>query len=145
MVTTSTSCFELTLSNYAKRTIKTQFKTYSGMASSVPFLEVNILKVIQRKRSMSLTGQFASLLNRLGLAWWVEVTTQSPACVYYFGPFNSAKEAEIELPGFLEDLEDEKAQGIQAVVKRCQPSELTVFDDVDSFSAQRQRLSQQVP
>jgi Domain of unknown function (DUF1816) len=103
------------------------------------------LKVVQKTRSMSLTGQFASLLNRLGLAWWVEVTTQAPRCIYYFGPFNSAKEAEIELPGFLEDLEQESAQGIQAVVKRCQPSELTVFDDVDLFSAKNQRLSQQTP
>jgi hypothetical protein len=30
-------------------------------------------------------------------------------------------------------------------VKRCQPSELTVFDDVDLFSAKNQRLSQQTP
>jgi Domain of unknown function (DUF1816) len=93
---------------------------------------------------MSLTGQFASLLNRLGLAWWVEVTTRTPSCVYYFGPFTSSKEAEAELPGFLEDLEYEEAQGIQAVVKRCQPSELTIFDDVDLFSARDPRLSRQL-
>jgi Domain of unknown function (DUF1816) len=103
------------------------------------------LKVVQKTRSMSLTGQFASLLNRLGLAWWVEVTTQVPPCVYYFGPFNSSKEAETELPGFLEDLQQESAQGIQAVVKRCQPSELTVFDDVASFPANKQRFSEQIP
>ncbi|HEY9825858.1 MAG TPA: DUF1816 domain-containing protein, partial [Stenomitos sp.] len=50
---------------------------------------------------MSLKGQLASFLNRVGLAWWVEVTTQSPKCVYYFGPFASSQEAEVELPGFL--------------------------------------------
>jgi Domain of unknown function (DUF1816) len=94
---------------------------------------------------MSLTGQFTSLLNRLGLAWWIEVTTQVPPCVYYFGPFNSSKDAEAELPGFLEDLEYEDAQGIQAVVKRCQPSELTIFDDVDLFSTKNQRFSEQTP
>lgn len=117
----------------------------SALRSWVPFKEVNILKVVQKKRSMSLAGQFASLLNRLGLAWWIEVTTQEPSCVYYFGPFTSSKEAEADLPGFLEDLQHEHAQGIQAVVKRCQPSELTIFDDVEMFSKQKSRLTQQLP
>jgi hypothetical protein len=94
---------------------------------------------------MSFKGQLASLLNRLGFAWWIEVTTQSPTCIYYFGPFTSAQEAEAELPGFLEDLEHERAQEIQAVVKRCQPAELTIFDE-PSFSLPRKgRLSQQLP
>lgn len=108
----------------------------------IPFLEVTILKVVQKTRSMSLADQFASLLNRLGLAWWIEVTTRTPSCVYYFGPFASSNEAEAELPGYLEDLDYEGAQGIQAVVKRCQPSELTIFDDAKLDS--QQRLSRQL-
>jgi Domain of unknown function (DUF1816) len=101
------------------------------------------LKVVQKTGSMSLTGQFASLLNRLGLAWWIEVTTRTPSCVYYFGPFISSNEAEAKLPGFLEDLEVEGAQGIQAVVKRCQPAELTIFDDADLFASNHRNLSRQ--
>jgi Domain of unknown function (DUF1816) len=94
---------------------------------------------------MSLKGPLAFLLNRLGLAWWVEVTTQSPKCVYYFGPFASSEEAKEELPGYLEDLNHEHAEGIQAVVKRCQPSELTIFDEPERLGSGRQRFSQQLP
>ncbi len=101
--------------------------------------------VVQKTRSMSLKGQFAYLLNRLGLAWWIEVTTQSPKCVYYFGPFASSEEAKEELPGYLEDLNHESAEGIQAVVKRCQPAELTIFDEPERLSSGQQRFSQQIP
>jgi hypothetical protein len=80
---------------------------------------------------MTFTGQVASLLNRIGLAWWVEVTTQAPQCKYYFGPFSGSKEAETELSGYIEDLQKEGAQGIQTTVKRCHPSELTVFEETE--------------
>lgn len=86
--------------------------------------------VVQKTRSMGFSGHLASVLNRLGFAWWVEVTTQSPTCVYYFGPFASVQEAQEELPGYLEDLTQEGAQSIKASVKRCQPAELTVCDDL---------------
>jgi hypothetical protein len=89
------------------------------------------LIVVQKTRSMGFSGQLASVLNQLGLAWWIEVTTQSPTCVYYFGPFTSAQEAQEELPGYLEDLGHEGAQSIQASVKRCKPAELTIFEDAD--------------
>jgi Domain of unknown function (DUF1816) len=102
------------------------------------------LIVVKKTRFMSLKGQLAYLLNRLGLAWWVEVTTQSPKCIYYFGPFASSQEAKDELPGYLEDLSHESAEGIQAVVKRCQPSELTIFDEPDRMGS-AQKLSQQLP
>lgn len=101
--------------------------------------------VVQKTESMSLKGQLASFLNRVGLAWWVEVTTQSPKCVYYFGPFASPQEAEGELPGFIEDLEDEHAQEIQVVVRRCKPAELTIFEDTDFSATLRPQLSQQLP
>jgi hypothetical protein len=94
---------------------------------------------------MSLKSQLAFLLNRLGLAWWIEVTTQSPKCIYYFGPFASSQEAKEELPGYLEDLNHESAEGIQAIVKRCQPSELTIFDESEMLDSSRQRFSQQMP
>lgn len=101
--------------------------------------------VVQKKPSMSFKGHLASLLNRVGLAWWIEVTTQSPKCVYYFGPFTSSEEAKAELPGYLEDLELEQAEGIQAVVKRCQPSELTIFDEAEMPVFKTARLREQLP
>lgn len=72
---------------------------------------------------------FTSILEQLGLAWWIEIVTDKPQCTYYFGPFASAKEAKLALPGYIEDLEQEEAQGIAVVSKRCQPKELTLFED----------------
>ncbi|MBE9028150.1 DUF1816 domain-containing protein [filamentous cyanobacterium LEGE 11480] len=71
-------------------------------------------------------------LNAFGLAWWVEITTENPTCLYYFGPFNNAATAEIHKPGYIEDLNREGAQKIQVVVKRCKPKELTVFDETET-------------
>lgn len=72
---------------------------------------------------------FISVLEQVGLAWWIEIITDKPRCVYYFGPFASAKEAEIRSSGYLEDLEQEKAQVVTITSKRCQPEELTIFKD----------------
>jgi hypothetical protein len=67
--------------------------------------------------------------NEVGLAWWVEIKTQSPAYTYYFGPFILAANAHTAKSGYVEDLEKEGAQGIQVVVKRCKPADLTVADE----------------
>ena len=76
-----------------------------------------------------MSGPFANIYNRLGLAWWVEVKTEQPECIYYFGPFLTANEAQRAMPGYVEDLEQENAEGINAVVKRCKPNEVTVCKD----------------
>jgi hypothetical protein len=71
-----------------------------------------------------------NLFHNLGWAWWVEIVTQNPRCTYYFGPFLSVKEANAAKAGYLEDLEQEGAQGIAVAVKRCKPKNLTVADDL---------------
>jgi hypothetical protein len=68
-------------------------------------------------------------LNFLGLAWWVEIVTLTPICTYYFGPFITESEAEIEKYGYIEDLENEGALGITVKVKRCKPEILTICED----------------
>jgi hypothetical protein len=73
-----------------------------------------------------------SALERIGMAWWVEITTSTPRCTYYFGPFLSSDEANAHQPGFLEDLHTEGAQDIHAQIKRCRPVQLTVAD-LDSY------------
>ncbi len=70
----------------------------------------------------------ASLLQKLGIAVWTEVRTESPCCTYYFGPFSSFTEAEETQAGFIEDIKREGAKGIAVAIKRCKPDELTVFD-----------------
>jgi hypothetical protein len=69
------------------------------------------------------------ILDSLGLAFWVEIVTDNPNCTYYFGPFSSKEEAYATKGGYIEDLENEGAQGISVTVKRCKPTNLTIFDE----------------
>lgn len=69
---------------------------------------------------------FTSYLEKLGLAWWLEIVTERPRCTYYFGPFVSAKEADLACDGYLEDLQEEGVQGIAFEIKQCQPLALTI-------------------
>ncbi|PSB13514.1 hypothetical protein C7B76_19535 [filamentous cyanobacterium CCP2] len=78
-----------------------------------------------------------SILEFFGLAWWVEVSTETPNCTYYFGPFLTAKDAHAAQSGYLEDLEYEGAKGIRVEVKRCKPKELTIDEAGDEVKAAR--------
>jgi len=72
---------------------------------------------------------WTNILQTLGLAWWVEVKTETPSCTYYFGPFSSAGTASAAKQGYVTDLEQEGAQGIKVAIKRCKPSQLTIPGD----------------
>lgn len=69
------------------------------------------------------------ILQFLGLAFWVEIVTDNPNCTYYFGPFSTEEEATSSRAGYVEDLENEGAQGILVNIKRCKPTDLTIFDE----------------
>ncbi len=72
-------------------------------------------------------GQFLGNLLGLGKAWWLEVSTNQPACTYYFGPFTSQAEAQALKAGYIEDLEQEGAQSIQSAIHHCShPDQLTI-------------------
>jgi hypothetical protein len=58
-------------------------------------------------------------------AWWVEILTDRPHCLYYFGPFESAEEAQENQAGYIEDLQDEGADGIAVKILQYQPQILT--------------------
>ena len=73
----------------------------------------------------------AKLSNYLGLAFWVKVETEIPSCTYYFGPFVSQLDAEVDRSGYVEDLKQEGAQGITVNIQRCKPTELTVDRDIE--------------
>ncbi len=78
-------------------------------------------------------GRFLENLLGFGKDWWVEIKTSQPACTYYFGPFSSEAEAETMKGGYIEDLEQEGAQNICSVVKRCShPAQLTITEEGDS-------------
>jgi hypothetical protein len=61
--------------------------------------------------------------------WWVKVSTQSPACTYYFGPFDSSVEARGHQNFYLDDLKQEGAKGIKWTIERAIPKELTIFKE----------------
>lgn len=64
--------------------------------------------------------------------WWVEIITSRPQCIYYFGPFASAYEAEAMQPGYVDDLLEEGVYTLQVLVKQCQPTQLTIFDETEA-------------
>ncbi|AFY57051.1 protein of unknown function (DUF1816) [Rivularia sp. PCC 7116] len=74
-----------------------------------------------------------NIFENFGLAWWVEITTKTPKCTYYFGPFLNGSEAKAAVKGYVEDLELEGAQGIMVDVKRCKPKALTVAEDLGEW------------
>lgn len=57
--------------------------------------------------------------------WWVEILTEFPRCLYYFGPFESEAQACDHQWGYQEDLEGEGAKGIVVTIKQCLPQILT--------------------
>jgi Domain of unknown function (DUF1816) len=73
------------------------------------------------------------------LPWWVEIQTSVPRCTYYFGPFDYYDEAKASREGYVEDLEQEGARDIVALVKQCQPDVLTI--DQGYYSSTGQNLS----
>lgn len=61
------------------------------------------------------------------LRWWVEIITEQPYCIYYFGPFVNTQEAQLFLPGYVEDIKQEGSQVKYIEIKQCQPQELTII------------------
>jgi Domain of unknown function (DUF1816) len=61
--------------------------------------------------------------------WWLEVVTINPHCIYYFGPFDSQMEAELAQAGYVEDLQQEGAEGIKTEIKWYSPSVLTIYQE----------------
>ena len=64
-----------------------------------------------------------------GIAWWVKIITKTPHCTYYFGPFESSSEAKQNQSGYLEDLAQEGAQGIDVAILQDRPETLTIYDE----------------
>jgi len=69
------------------------------------------------------TKLIRKLGNKLGLAWWAKVETQSPDVIYWFGPFLTKKSLEGNLEIFLSDLNDEGSKNISHCLMRCKKSE----------------------
>lgn len=75
---------------------------------------------------------YTGFVQEPSTAWWAEITTIKPRCIYYFGPFQTDAEAQSAYSGYVDDLDSEGAQGIVVVIKRCKPDNLTVFDEIET-------------
>lgn len=83
-----------------------------------------ILKLLKIDKEEIIT----SILELLGIAWWVKIVTNNPCCTYYFGPFASAEEAKRHQTGYIEDLEQEDAKILAVELKQCRPKTLTICE-----------------
>ncbi len=74
---------------------------------------------------MNILKQLSSIICDAKQPWWVKIQTQAPECTYYFGPFNSKKEAELLQVGYVDDLVQEGAQDVKLVLEKTRPVSLT--------------------
>jgi hypothetical protein len=73
---------------------------------------------------------FASAtITKSDLAWWLEVGTLNPLCIYYFGPFEIEQEAFRAKQGFLQDLRNENSIIVFARCNFCKPRQLTIHQN----------------
>ena len=61
--------------------------------------------------------------NKLGLAWWAKIETESPSSTYWFGPFLTKRNLNENLVSFVKDLADEGSTNIKQSVVRCKKEE----------------------
>jgi Domain of unknown function (DUF1816) len=64
--------------------------------------------------------------------WWIELKTENPSYLYYFGPFSTPNEAEKLKVGYVQDLAEEKAKVTATTVLWCKPKQLTCGQPVSS-------------
>ena len=69
------------------------------------------------------------LFLKKSTSWWVKIQTIAPQCIYYFGSFASDCEAKHHQSGYVEDLVQEKTQGITVEIERCQPKLLMIYEE----------------
>lgn len=68
----------------------------------------------------SLINQAFGLLRK---SWWLEILAASPSCGYFFGPFESEREALQEQLRHIKDIEQQGREVLLVSVVRRQPPE----------------------
>tara|TARA_Y100001978_G_scaffold177311_1_gene170727 strand:+ start:13907 stop:14131 length:225 start_codon:yes stop_codon:yes gene_type:complete len=68
--------------------------------------------------------------NKLGLAWWAKVETQSPQVTYWFGPFLTKRNLNENLKSFLNDLTEEGSTNISHSLLRCKKNEPLTIEKI---------------
>ena len=112
---------------------------YSRMSREIRRIALQGRKIIGVRPLHAHTGADDSSKSKL--AWWLHVSTQQPNNQYYFGPFETALEAESNRAGYIEDLRQEGATNIISEVKHCQPEKLTISESCKEGNAKTWQLS----
>ncbi|MGY6530162.1 MAG: diguanylate cyclase domain-containing protein [Cyanobacterium sp.] len=103
-----------------------------------------ILEVVTEYQVLSIVDKkFIPKHNLIPFAevkWWIRVDTIKPAMTYYFGPFDSLVEAEENCNGYIEDLIEEKAEGITFDYQYFEPDSLTVNRDIKELQVENEQL-----
>ena len=86
---------------------------------------------------MNITNTLAKLLDKLviraaKIPYWIEIKTENPKCIYYFGHFDSSLAAKLMSKGYVKDLNDENAKVVSLKLKQCQPKQLTIIETEES-------------
>jgi Domain of unknown function (DUF1816) len=89
-----------------------------------------VVQILNSKMAMSISTVWIDTLDFFGRAWWIKIFTTHPRCTYYFGPFGGVLEAEIQMKGYIKDLESESAEGIQTQIQRGKPTQLTIDHEI---------------
>ncbi|HLO51417.1 MAG TPA: DUF1816 domain-containing protein [Kamptonema sp.] len=74
---------------------------------------------------MVLTNGTLPKQEEIEFSWWVKIVTLLPVCTYYFGPFDSMREAASAQTDYMEYLKREGVQGMTAWIKQCKPEMLS--------------------
>jgi hypothetical protein len=119
---------QLTSIVFAFYSFRMLLKHFAATPHKNPFGEIAMTFSMASLRRFQVWGNrlIEKLLpRRLTQAWWLKVKTQSPDCIYYFGPFDSKEEATFLQAGYLEDLIQEGAQNVRLAVEKACPQQLT--------------------
>jgi len=77
---------------------------------------------------MEIIKLWSFMVRQFNPPWWIKIHTQVPACTYYFGPFDSRREARQMQSGYVDDLIEENASGITLELQKTNPQMLTICD-----------------
>ena len=65
--------------------------------------------------------------NKLGLAWWAKVETETPSATYWYGPFLTKRGLIENLENFIKDLSEEGSRDIKhSIIRGNKEEPLTV-------------------
>lgn len=97
---------------------------YSRMSREIRRIALQGGKIVSIRPSS--TRREGDDSSKRDLAWWIQISTQQPQSLLYFGPYETPNEAKSELSGYIEDLREEGAAGITVELQQCQPKQLTI-------------------